>query len=74
MAITVNVNQAKSNLSKLIEQVRHGEEVIIVRRREPCARLVPMGTRPPRHLGFVEGRLDEAFFEPLGEEEIAAWE
>lgn len=37
----VGMHQAKSNLSKLVERVEAGEEIVITRRGEPAARLVP---------------------------------
>lgn len=41
MAKSVGVHEAKTNLSSLIEDVVAGEEVVITRRGEPVARLVP---------------------------------
>jgi prevent-host-death family protein len=38
---TVTIHAAKTQLSKLIEQVERGEEVVIARGKEPVARLVP---------------------------------
>jgi antitoxin (DNA-binding transcriptional repressor) of toxin-antitoxin stability system len=35
------MHEAKSNLSKLVERVERGEEIVITRRGEPVARLVP---------------------------------
>jgi prevent-host-death family protein len=43
---TVNMHQAKSQLSQLVEAVEAGEEVIIARAGRPVARLVPARTRP----------------------------
>jgi prevent-host-death family protein len=37
----VGMHEAKSNLSKLVERVEGGEEIVITRRGEPAARLVP---------------------------------
>jgi prevent-host-death family protein len=67
MAI-VNVHEAKTHLSRLLERVRAGEEIVIARGGEPCARLVPVDARPPkRERGTMKGRvhLDDRFFEPL---------
>lgn len=51
MVIT-NISEAKATLSKLIERVRQGEEVIIGRAGEPVARLVPYRQdQSPRALG-----------------------
>jgi hypothetical protein len=38
------------------------------------ARLDPVEAVPPREVGFVAGRVSDAFFEPLPEDELAAWE
>ena len=40
--ITVNVHEAKTNLSRLLAQVESGEEVIIARNGKPVARLAPV--------------------------------
>lgn len=47
-----NISNAKATLSRLIEQVMQGEEVIIGKAGKPVARLVPYDTDPsPRQLG-----------------------
>jgi prevent-host-death family protein len=71
MTETVNVHAAKTHLSSLLERVERGEEIIIARAGKPIARLVPVGV-VERPLGFVHATLDESFFEPLPEEELAA--
>ena len=70
----VNVHQAKTQLSRLLEAAHAGEEIILAKGGKPYARLVPLHPPGKRPLGFVPGRLTEAFFEPLPEEELAAWE
>lgn len=42
---TVNIHEAKTHLSRLIEEVAAGNEVIIARNRRPVARLVPIAPR-----------------------------
>jgi prevent-host-death family protein len=74
MVTTVNVHEAKSQLSKLLERVRAGEEIIIAKGGKPCARLVPLATPEPRRPGLLHGRVDDSFFEPLPEDELEAWE
>ncbi|MBA4748837.1 MAG: type II toxin-antitoxin system Phd/YefM family antitoxin [Sphingopyxis sp.] len=72
----VNVHEAKTNLSKLLALVEAGEEVIIARGKEPVARLVPMEKPKKRKLlGAFKGQfeLSDAFFEPLPDDELAAW-
>jgi len=73
----VTIHKAKMQLSKLIERVERGEEVIIARGNTPVARLVPYAPdRPARGFGSMKGRawLDESFWEPLPEEELKLWE
>ncbi len=56
---TVNMLEAKSNLSRLVQQVESGElrEVVIARNGRPAARLVPLRTAPAgRRLGVAKGR------------------
>jgi len=53
----VNIHQAKTHLSRLIERVRAGEEVVIAKGGEPVARLVPFPRRQPRRLGTLKGRI-----------------
>ena len=71
---TVNVHEAKTHLSRLLEEVRSGEEVIIARRGKAIARLCPLHPPARREPGLLKGKVDDAFFEPLPEEELAAWE
>ena len=72
----VNVHQAKTSLSRLLAQVEAGEEVVIARRGEPVARLVPCKPRSKRQFGSMKGKIviDDSFFDPLPEEELRAWE
>lgn len=73
----VKVHQAKTTLSKLIEQALAGEEVVIARGDTPVVQLAPVDARPPhRVFGALKGQLQvtPAFFEPLPAEELAAWQ
>lgn len=74
---TVSIHEAKTQLSRLIAEVEAGGEVVLARHGKPVARLVRIGPRPAdRRFGAMRGRArtDAAFFEPLPEAEIAAWE
>jgi prevent-host-death family protein len=75
MAIVVNVHDAKTHFSRLLEQAHAGQEIILAKAGKPYARLVPLapdtGQRRP---GRLAGRIGPEFFEPLPEEELAAWE
>lgn len=73
----VNIHDAKTHLSKLIERASHGEEFIIARAGKPVARLTAIQPiERGRRFGAMKGKavVDNGFFEPLPEEEIAAWE
>ena len=52
----VNVYAAKTLLSRLIDQVNAGEEVVITRHGRPVARLVPAQAAKPRKLGLLKGK------------------
>ena len=54
---TVNIHEAKTQLSRLIERVCAGEEIIIARGGKPVARLAPLETRRPRRLGLLKGKI-----------------
>ena len=74
--VTVNIHEAKTNLSRLLVKVEAGEDVIIARSGTPVARLVRFQKRGKRQFGSMKGlvKLDDSFFDPLPEEELAAWE
>ena len=74
--VTVNVHHAKTHLSRLLVQVEAGEEVIIARNGNPVARLVSCKKRRKRKPGSMAGlfTVPDSFFDPLPEEELAAWE
>lgn len=74
MSVTVNVQEAKTRLSELLARVERGEEVLIARAGHPIARLDSLGVPEPRTFGFLDIELSEAFFEPLPDEELSAWE
>lgn len=66
----VNVHQAKTHLSRLLERAHAGEEIVIAKSGEPYARLVPLKTEPiERKPGTLRGqiRITDAFFDPLPE-------
>ena len=75
MSTTVNVHEAKTHLSRLLEAVEAGEDVVIARAGKPIARLVPAGVRTePRTPGAWRGQgwmADD--FDETPEELIAAF-
>ena len=65
---TVNIHEAKTQLSRLIAEVEAGEDIVLARGGKPVARLVRVDdARPARRFGAMRGRarVDDAFFEPL---------
>ena len=54
----VNTYEAKTQLSRLLERVEAGEEIVIARAGKPVARLVPLSERPRRVPGLWAGRWD----------------
>ena len=73
----VNVHEAKTHLSRLLARAERGEEVVIARNGKPVARLVRYEKdRGVRQFGSMKSRVvvDDRFFEPLPESELAAWE
>ena len=75
----VNIHEAKTSLSKLIERVAGGEEVVIANRGRPVAVLAPYKA-PPVRFGAVklgtdeQAALDAALMAPTDQDEIDAWE
>jgi prevent-host-death family protein len=74
---TVTIHAAKTKLSQLLARVEAGEEIILARGKTPVAKLTPY--TPPankRQFGRYKGvfQVGPEFFEPLPEEELAAWE
>lgn len=56
--ITANIYQAKTNLSKLIEQVEAGKEIIIAKAGKPVAKLVSYKKKlQPRKPGLLKGKI-----------------
>lgn len=74
--VIVNVHQAKTQLSRLLVQVECGDEVVIARNGKPIARLVRYRAHGERRFGALRGSIevDEGFFDPLPEAELARWE
>lgn len=78
MTKSVNVHEAKTHLSRLLDEVQNGEDIVIARAGVPCARLVSTdsGPRPSGMLAGIWPDLapDSPFFRALPDDEIAAWE
>ena len=75
MNAQVNIHEAKTHLSKLLERVALGEEIIIARAGEPIARLSPLTQKRARTPGGAQGlQVPDSFFEPLPDEVRKAFE
>ncbi len=74
--VTVNVHEAKTNLSRLLAQVEAGEDVVIARNGKPVARLVGVQKRGRPQPDVLKGKvvIPDSFFDPLPAEELALWE
>ena len=73
----VNIHQAKTHLSRLLQRVAEGEEVIIARAGVPVAKLVPVEVKQNvRALGFARGEIWVAddFDSPLPDDLLSAFE
>jgi prevent-host-death family protein len=73
----VNIHQAKTQLSQLLEDVARGDEIVIAKAGKPIARLVAIAaTNQPRRRGLLKGRIVIAadFDAPLPEEVLSSFE
>ncbi len=75
---TINLYEAKTNLSSLVERAAAGEEIIIAKAGRPLARLVPLATQRaiPRPLGLLANQgfsIGEDFDAPLPDDIAAAF-
>ncbi|MHB1043968.1 MAG: type II toxin-antitoxin system Phd/YefM family antitoxin [Eubacteriales bacterium] len=73
----VNIHEAKTNFSKLIQRVKEGEEIIISKAGTPVARMVPMVNKPVRRVpGSAIGKITVApdFDAPLPEVVLEVFE
>lgn len=73
----VNVHEAKTHFSRLLERAHAGEEIVLAKAGKPYARMVPLKTKekPRRQPGLLKGWdiPDSAFFDPLPDEELKLW-
>jgi prevent-host-death family protein len=74
MPTVINVHDAKTHLSRILDDVAAGAEVVIAEAGKPVARLVPIEAAPkPKQLGLLQGRIRvaEDFNAPLPPERLA---
>ena len=80
MPAIVNVHEAKTHFSKLLERAHAGEEIVLAKAGKPYAKLVPIDAQPkraPRKPGRMKALRDipdSVWFDPLPDDELDAWE
>lgn len=58
MATVINIHEAKTHLSRIVEEVAAGKEIVIAKAGKPMARLVPMQPGvTKKHLGLLKGKI-----------------
>jgi prevent-host-death family protein len=75
----VNVHQAKTHLSRLIDEAHAGETIVLAKAGKPWARLMPLEASAPSR---IPGRLcrwgplsqPDLLLEPMAPDELAAWQ
>jgi prevent-host-death family protein len=68
------VQEAKTHLSRLLDRVQAGEQVVIERRGDPVAVLAPASSARVPSFGFMPGEVDEAAsMAPLDADELRLW-
>lgn len=73
----VNIHEAKTHFSKLVDTAMHGEEIIIAKAGKPAARLVPLReTGRQIRFGLMQGEVEIAkdFDAPLPEDVLTSFE
>jgi prevent-host-death family protein len=72
--ITVNIHEAKTHLSKLVDQAVKGEAFVIAKAGKPLVKVAALDAPPaPQRLGFLKGEIAvPEDFNRMGEAEIAA--
>lgn len=76
----IRVPEADTELSRLIDRVEAGEEIVLVRDKAPVARLVPVESEKTNIRGYGslahlrDSLPADLFLEPMSEDELDAWE
>ena len=70
--ITVNIHEAKTQLSKLVDRASKGESFIIAKAGKPMVKVVPIeAKKKPQRLGFMKGEINVPDDINAGDAEIA---
>ncbi|MBV8066886.1 MAG: type II toxin-antitoxin system Phd/YefM family antitoxin [Candidatus Eremiobacteraeota bacterium] len=75
--VTVNIHEAKTQLSRLVDEAAAGQEIIIAKAGRPMAKLIPLAQhRPRRKLGTLKGKVKvhADFDAPLPRDVLDAFE
>ncbi len=75
--IKVNIHEAKTHFSQLLNRVGSGEDVVIAKAGKPIARIVPIKKEvKKRQTGSAKGRviIEDSFFEPLSDKILSEFE
>lgn len=72
----VNIHEAKTHFSKLVNSVIHGNEIVIAMAGKPVAKLSPISEKPKRKLGVLKGKIkiSKDFDAPLSDEILREFE
>ncbi len=72
----VNIHEAKTQFSKLVESAINGEETIIAKSGKPVAKIIPISQKPKRRPGVLKGKIKIAddFDAPLSEDILNSFE
>jgi len=73
----INIHEAKTQLSRLVEDAAGGEDIVIARAGKPVARLTALEpSSAPRRFGMLKGKIEVAddFDAPLPDDLLAAFE
>ena len=75
VVMTLNLYEAKTQLSTLVEEAAAGKEIIIAKNGKPMAKLVAFREKPKRKPGRFKDKIwiSPDFDAPMTEEEIAAF-
>lgn len=77
MASVINIHEAKTHLSRIVDEVAAGSEVIIAKAGKPMAKLSPLNPAiKKKRLGVLKGKIKvpDDFDAPLPEEVLADFE
>ena len=75
MATVINIYEAKTHFSRLVDRVASGEEIVIARAGKPVVRLVPIESAGPRQPGLLKGvDIPDELLGPLSGDELDDWE